>query len=112
VREHKVMEMEEAIRQLTSVPAGVYGLVERGRLELGWHADVVVFDPETVGVGETYTRFDLPMDEGRLYADAIGIEHVFVNGVEIIEGQKHTGDLPGTVLRSGRDTETVPIGSR
>ncbi|MBW2389973.1 MAG: amidohydrolase family protein, partial [Deltaproteobacteria bacterium] len=110
VREHKVMGIEEAVRQLTSVPAAVYGLVERGQLALGWHADVVVFDPETVGVGETYTRFDLPMDEGRLYADAIGIEHVFVNGVEIIDGQKHTGDLPGTVLRSGRDTETVPIG--
>ena len=110
VREHKVMGIEEAVRQLTSVPAAVYGLVERGQLALGWHADVVVFDPETVGVGETYTRFDLPMDEGRLYADAIGIEHVFVNGVEIIDGQKHTGDLPGTVLRSGRDTVTVPIG--
>jgi N-acyl-D-aspartate/D-glutamate deacylase len=110
VREQKVMGIEEAVRQLTSVPARLYGLVERGQLELGWHADVVVFDPETVGCGETYTRFDLPQDEGRLYADAKGIEHVFVNGVEIIDGQKHTGDLPGTILRSGRDTVTVPIG--
>jgi hypothetical protein len=61
-------------------------------------------------VGETYTRFDLPEEAGRLYADAIGIEHVFVNGVEIVEGQKHTGEFPGTVFRSGRDTKTVPIG--
>jgi N-acyl-D-aspartate/D-glutamate deacylase len=112
VREQKVIGMEEAIRQLTSVPAEIYGLIERGRLQQGWHADVVVFDPETVGVGETYTRFDLPENAGRLYADAIGIEHVFVNGVEIIDGANHTGAFPGTVLRSGRDTETVAIGQR
>lgn len=112
VRDHGVVAMEEAIRQLTDVPARLYGLIERGRLELDWHADVVVFDPATVGVGETYTRFDLPEEAGRLYADAIGIEHVFVNGVEIIEGQKHTGALPGTVFRSGRDTETVAIGGK
>jgi N-acyl-D-aspartate/D-glutamate deacylase len=112
VREQKVIEIEKAIEQLTSVPAAIYGLIERGRLEEGWHADVVVFDPATIGVGETYTKFDLPEDAGRLYADAIGIEHVFVNGVEIIEGQDHTGAFPGTVLRSGRDTRTVAIGDR
>jgi len=110
VREHGVIGLEEAVRQLTDVPARIYGLIERGRLQEGWHADVVVFDPATVGVGETYTRFDLPEDAGRLYADAKGVEHVIVNGVEIIDRQKHTGALPGTVLRSGRDTQTVAIG--
>jgi N-acyl-D-aspartate/D-glutamate deacylase len=109
VREHGVVGLEEAVRQLTDVPAKLYGIVERGRLEEGFHADVVIFDPETVGVGKTYTRFDLPQDAGRLYADATGIEHVFVNGVEIVEGEKHTGALPGTVLRSGRDTVATGI---
>ncbi|MDE0909933.1 MAG: amidohydrolase family protein [Myxococcota bacterium] len=112
VRDHGVVSLEEGVHQLTDVPARTYGLIDRGRLELNWHADVVVFDPATVGVGETYTRFDLPQDAGRLYADAIGIEHVFVNGVEIVEGQRHTGEFPGTVFRSGRDTKTVSIGGR
>ena len=109
VRDHKVVGLEEAVRQLTEVPAKLYGLIERGTLTIGFHADVVVFDPETVGVGETYTRFDLPRDAGRLYAEAKGIEHVFVNGVEIVEGAKHTGALPGTILRSGRDTQTLEL---
>jgi N-acyl-D-aspartate/D-glutamate deacylase len=70
---------------------------------------VVVFDPETIGVGETYTRFDLPTDAGRLYADAIGIEHVFVNGVQIIRAGEPTEKRPGTVLHSGRDTHSVTV---
>ena len=109
VREHAVISLEEGVRQLTDVPARLYGLVDRGRLEEGWRADVVVFDPATVGVGETYTRMDLPGGAGRLYADAIGIENVIVNGVAIIEAGEFTGELPGTILRSGRDTETVKI---
>jgi N-acyl-D-aspartate/D-glutamate deacylase len=109
VRRHGVVSLEEAVRQLTDVPARLYGLRERGRLELGWHADVVAFDPERVDVGPTYTRFDLPGGAGRLYADAVGIEHVWVNGIEIVNDGQHTGAWPGTVLRSGRDTETVEV---
>jgi N-acyl-D-aspartate/D-glutamate deacylase len=109
VRRHRVMGLEEAVRQLTDVPARLYGLRERGRLEQGWHADVTVFDADAVESGPTYTRYDLPAGAGRLYADARGIEHVFVNGVEIVRGTKHTGALPGTVLRSGRDTDTVEV---
>ena len=109
VRRHGVIELEEGVRQLTDVPARLYGLRERGRLVQGWRADVVVFDPAEIACGPTYTRFDLPAGAGRLYADARGIDHVLVNGVEIVRAGEHTGALPGTVLRAGRDTETVEV---
>ncbi len=109
VRRHGVMLLEEAVRQLSDVPARLYGLRERGRLAVGWHADVVVFDPEAIGSGPTYTRHDLPTGAGRLYADAHGVDHVLVGGVEIVRGGEHTGALPGAILRSGRDTDTVEV---
>jgi N-acyl-D-aspartate/D-glutamate deacylase len=109
VRRHRAVTLEEAVRQLTDVPARLYGLRERGRLSEGWRADVTVFDADAVDSGPTYTRYDLPAGAGRLYADALGIEHVLVNGVEIVRGSEHTGALPGTVLRSGRDTDTVEV---
>jgi N-acyl-D-aspartate/D-glutamate deacylase len=109
VRKRQLLDLEEAIRQLTDVPAKLYGLKERGQLRVRWYADVVVFDPNTIECGETYTRFDLPADAGRLYADAIGIDHVLVNGVEIVRGQSFTGKTPGTILRAGRDTGGVSI---
>ncbi len=109
VRERGLLPLEEGVRQLTDVPARLYGLRERGRLEIGWHADVVVFDADAIGLGETYTRYDLPAGAGRLYADAIGIDHVWVGGVEIVRGAEDTGARPGTILRSGRDTDTVTV---
>jgi N-acyl-D-aspartate/D-glutamate deacylase len=109
VRKRSLLSWEEAIRQLTDVPARLYGLRERGRLAEGWHADVVVFDPETVGTGPTHARFDLPAGGARLYADADGIDHVFVNGAEIVSKGVLTDRRPGSVLHSGRDTETVEV---
>jgi N-acyl-D-aspartate/D-glutamate deacylase len=109
VREHGVIGLEQAVQQLTQVPAQLMGLRERGELQIGWHADVVLFDPATIGSGPTYTKFDLPAGAGRLYADAIGIERVLVNGRTIVRDNTYTGAKPGTVLRSGRDTRTVNL---
>jgi N-acyl-D-aspartate/D-glutamate deacylase len=109
VRKRGLMPMEEAIRLLTDVPARLYGLRERGRLQEGWHADVVVIDPETIGAQPVRMRFDLPAGAPRLYGGADGIEHVFVNGVEIVDHGEFTDARPGTLLRSGRDTDTVSV---
>ncbi len=109
VREHKVIGLEQAVHKMTQRPAAYFGLIDRGTIAPGYHADLVVFDPATVGKGPTYNRHDVPGDNFRLYADARGISHVFVNGVEIVRNGDHTGKLPGTVLRSGQDTRTVPL---
>lgn len=111
VRARNLLSWEEAVRQLTDVPARLYGLRERGRLAEGWWADVVVLDPERVGHGPERTRDDLPGGASRLYAEGVGIEHVIVNGEEIVRAGAFTGALPGAVLRSGTDTDTVHAGT-
>jgi N-acyl-D-aspartate/D-glutamate deacylase len=109
VRELEVITLEEAVHRITDRPARYFGLIDRGRIALGNHADLVVFDAEKVGRGPSYYRYDVPGDQFRIYADAEGIDHVFVNGVQIVRGGEHTGATPGKVLRSGRDTHTVAL---
>ena len=109
VRERGLLPIEEAIHFLTDVPARLYGLTGRGQLRAGWNADIVVIDPETVGSQEVRMRFDLPTGAPRLYAGADGIDHVIVNGSEIVDHGEFTDARPGTLLRSGRDTETVTV---
>jgi N-acyl-D-aspartate/D-glutamate deacylase len=105
------IRLEEAVRLLTDVPARLYGLRDRGRLAEGWCADLVVFDPTTIGPSSVRTLQDLPGGASRLYADAAGIEHVLVNGVVTAAAGDLTGALPGSVLRSGHDTDTVTAGA-
>jgi N-acyl-D-aspartate/D-glutamate deacylase len=107
VRDRQLLPLEEAVRLLTSWPAQHFGLHNRGRVAPGWRADVVVFDPASVGPGRVVTRDDLPGGAGRLYSEADGIEHVVVNGQPVVEKGILTGELPGALLRSGRDTDTV-----
>jgi N-acyl-D-aspartate/D-glutamate deacylase len=112
VRERQLISLEEAVRQLTSVPAALYGLVGRGLLQVGHWADVAVIDPKTIACGKLEMRADLPGGASRLFAEAIGIRNVLVNGREIVRGQTFLGEFPGVILRSGRDTRTVSIPAR
>ena len=107
VRDLGLLPLEEAVMMLTSKPAQLYGLKNRGSLVREAWADLVVFNPATVGANAVSTRFDLPAKAGRLYGTANGIQHVFVNGSEVLRDGATIGATPGRVLRSGRDTRTV-----
>ncbi len=109
VRDRGLIGLEEAVRLVTDAPARMYGLVGRGRVQTGCHADLVVFDPDRLAPEPVRATADLPAGGWRLTGGAVGIDHVFVNGVEIVDGGAYTGERPGTVLRSGRDTRTVPL---
>ena len=105
VRERSALSLEEAVRQLTSQPAEVFGLTDRGLLALDRPADVTVFDPETVGCSALRRVRDFPAGADRLVADAFGIQAVIVNGVLIrengVDAVAPDGALPGKVLRGG-----------
>ncbi|MFD4135592.1 amidohydrolase family protein [Streptomyces goshikiensis] len=107
LRGRKLVPLEQAVRMLTDDPARLFGLRERGRIAEGFHADLVLFDPERIEAGPATLVHDLPGDSPRLDARAIGIVSVRVNGVETIRDDEVTGAVPGIVLRSGRDTRTV-----
>ena len=101
------MSIERAVQLITDAPARLFGLKDRGRLVEGAHADVVVFDPETIGAEHATLVHDLPGDTPRLTAESYGVSRVFVNGELVVVDGEATGALPGTILRSGQDTETV-----
>jgi N-acyl-D-aspartate/D-glutamate deacylase len=109
VRGRGLLTLEEAVHQLTDVQRGVCGLRDRGRVATGWAADLVVLDPATVDTGPVHVREDLPGGARRLFADATGIAHVFVNGTEVVREGELLDARPGTVLRSGRDTDTPGV---
>ena len=107
LRGRRLVPVERAVQLMTSDPAGLIGLRERGVLAAGNHADIVVLDPETVESGPARRVYDLPGGAMRLTAASCGVAHVLVNGVETVAGGEPTGAMSGCVLRSGRDTETV-----
>jgi N-acyl-D-aspartate/D-glutamate deacylase len=107
LRGRQLVSLERAVQLITSAPAQLFGLRDRGVLREGALADVVVFDPATIDSEEATLVRDLPGDSARLTAGSRGIVRVVVNGVAIVDEGKPTGATPGTVLRSGRDTETV-----
>jgi N-acyl-D-amino-acid deacylase len=88
-RDEKLISMPEAIRRLSALPASNLGLDHRGMLKEGMFADVVVFEPETIADRATYER---------PHQYAVGIKHVFVNGVQVLKDGEHTGAKPGRAL--------------
>jgi N-acyl-D-aspartate/D-glutamate deacylase len=90
VRDEHVIRLEEAIRRLTSLPADTLKITDRGRLTVGQFADVVVFDPKTIADRATY-------EQPHQYA--VGMQHVWVNGAQVLKAGEHTGAKPGHVVR-------------
>jgi N-acyl-D-aspartate/D-glutamate deacylase len=105
VREKGAIALPEAVRMLTSRPAEVFGISDRGRLAVGLAADVTVFDPAKVGASALRRVYDLPAGADRLVADASGIEAVIVNGTIVRRAGRDAvepdGTLPGALLRNG-----------
>ena len=90
VRDENVISLAEAVRRMTALPAANLKLDRRGRLQPGYFADVVIFDPETV---QDHATFAKP------HQYATGVQHVLVNGVPVIQDGDHTGATPGHVVR-------------
>jgi N-acyl-D-amino-acid deacylase len=89
VRDEKVLSMTDAIHRLSGLPATNLGLDHRGLLKEGMFADVVVFDPATIADRATYEK---------PHQYAVGVKHVFVNGVQVLKNGEHTGAKPGRAL--------------
>lgn len=90
VREEKVIGLPEAVRRLTSLPADNLRIADRGRLRRGFHADLAIFDPAKIADRATY-------ESPHQYA--VGMRHVFVNGVQVLKDGEHTGAKPGRFVR-------------
>jgi N-acyl-D-amino-acid deacylase len=93
VREDHVLSLPDAIRKLAALPSENLGLDRRGLLKPGMFADVVVFDPATIADRATFER---------PHAYAVGVQDVFVNGVQVLKDGEHTGKKPGRALKRGR----------
>ena len=100
VREKKAMSLEQAVRRLTFESASTFGLYDRGLLRPGMVADIVIFDPETVKPLPLEVLHDFPTGAKRIKEPAQGIHMTIVNGQILLENGKHTGNLPGRVLRN------------
>jgi N-acyl-D-aspartate/D-glutamate deacylase len=102
VRERQALTLEHAVKRITSEPADFFGIRDRGRLAVGRPADVAIFDERTVGSAKrARMQNDLPGGGRRLVMPAEGIEYTIVNGQVLYEHGRHSGALPGEVLRSG-----------
>ena len=100
VREREAFTLEEAVRQITYNTATLWGLHDRGLIRTGMAADLVVFNPDTIGPRLPEVAHDLPAGAKRLKQTADGIKHTVVNGEVLLTGNEHTGATPGRLLRA------------
>ena len=101
VRKEAALSLEFAIWKLTNHPATVFGIKDRGLLKPGYHADICLFDPTTIGSEPPVFKDDLPGGGQRLSAEANGIIGTWIGGTRVMDNGKETGDLPGRILDSG-----------
>jgi len=99
VRERQAFTLEQAVRMLTLVPATQWGFADRGLIRQGMAADFVVFDPNTIAAEMPEVVHDLPAGAKRLTQRCRGIKATVVNGQVLLDHGKHTGALPGRLLR-------------
>jgi N-acyl-D-amino-acid deacylase len=99
VRDKQLMPLSEAVRKLTSMLADLLGLPDRGRIQTGHAADLVLFDPATIGSLPATAAYDLPAGAKRFVQKATGISHTIVDGQILMENGEHLGTYPGRVLR-------------
>jgi N-acyl-D-amino-acid deacylase len=90
VRDERLVPLQEAVRRLTSLPAANLGIARRGGLRAGYFADLAIFDPATIADRAT---FEAP------HAYAVGMRHVFVNGIQVLAGGEPTRATPGRFVR-------------
>jgi N-acyl-D-aspartate/D-glutamate deacylase len=102
VRERQLLSLEDAIRRFTFQPARIVGLADRGLVREGLAADLMVFDLARIGVKEDEVSHDGPNGAPRRVQGAEGVDYVVVGGQLVLDHGKHTGALPGRVLRAGR----------
>ena len=102
VLDRGVWSLEDGVRQITQVPAALLGVTDRGVIRPGAWADLMVFDPETIGPWRKEFVHDLPGGVGRFKAFGRGVDATVVNGVPIVRDGELTGQLPGRVVRPGR----------
>jgi N-acyl-D-aspartate/D-glutamate deacylase len=100
VREQGIMSLEQAVRRLTFESASTFGIFDRGLLHPGMAADITIFDPDTVSPLPEDVVHDFPAGGWRIRELAAGIHYTVVNGQVLLENGKHTGALPGHVLRN------------
>jgi len=99
VRERGTFELADAVRRVTSLPAKLYGIEGRGLIAPGAHADMLLFDPATVGRGPVRRVNDLPGGESRLIREGEGVHGVWINGVHVHDGKNYSDvPPPGHVL--------------